>query len=107
MEKNWVKLIVGSNSIELEITKQMLEEHDIPAVLINKQDSSYRFGQIELFVHESKEAEARLLLAIQDVSGEDPAKNDGFTNRDDLANIDRYTKNEGDAKNDERDLDTP
>jgi hypothetical protein len=70
MEKNWVKLEVGTNPIALEITKQMLEEHDIPAVILNKQDSSYRFGQLELYVHESKEAEARLLLAIQDAADE-------------------------------------
>lgn len=70
MEKNWVKLKVGTNPIALEITKQMLEEHDIPAVILNKQDSSYRFGQLELYVHETKEAEARLLLAIQDGADE-------------------------------------
>lgn len=67
MEKNWVKLIAGSNPMELEITKQMLEEHDIPAVVLNKQDSSYKFGLLELYVHESQEAAARLLLAVQDL----------------------------------------
>lgn len=67
MEKNWVKLLAGSNPIEMELTKQMLEEHDIPTVLLNKQDSSYRFGLLELYVHESQEAAARLLLAVQDV----------------------------------------
>jgi len=67
MEKNWVKLIAGSNPLELEITKQMLEEHDIPAVVLNKQDSSYKFGLLELYVHESQEAAARLLLAVQDL----------------------------------------
>ena len=49
----------------MEVTKQMLEEHDVPAVLMNKQDSSYRFGQLELYVHESAEATARFLLALQ------------------------------------------
>lgn len=68
MENNWIKLLVGSNPIEIEITKQMLEEHDIPAVVMNKQDSSYRFGSVELYVHESQEAAARLLLAVNDVS---------------------------------------
>ena len=67
MEKNWVKLKARSNPLELEITKQMLEEHDIPAVVLNKQDSSYKFGLLELYVHESQEAAARLLLAVQDL----------------------------------------
>lgn len=68
MEKNWIKIQVGSNPIEMEITKQMLEEHDIPAVIINKQDSSYRFGVLELYVHESHEAAARLLLTVSDTA---------------------------------------
>lgn len=68
MEKNWIKIQVGSNPIEMEITKQMLEEHDIPAVILNKQDSSYRFGVLELYVHESHEAAARLLLTVSDTT---------------------------------------
>jgi len=63
MERHWIKLFVTPNPIRAEITKQMLEAHQIPAVIINKQDSSYRFGQIELYVHESQESVARELLA--------------------------------------------
>ena len=63
MEKHWIKLFVTPNPIRAEITKQMLEEHEVPAVVINKQDSSYRFGQIEVYVHESQESLARELLA--------------------------------------------
>lgn len=70
MEKNWIKLLVGSNPIKMEITKQMLEEHDIQTVLMNKQDSSYRFGNIELYVHETQEAAARMLLAVQETEEE-------------------------------------
>lgn len=63
MEKHWIKLFVTTNPFQAEITKQMLEEHDVSAVVINKQDSSYRFGQVELYVHESEEAVARALIA--------------------------------------------
>ncbi|SEL49827.1 putative signal transducing protein [Parapedobacter koreensis] len=63
MEKHWTKLLVTTNTFQAEITKQMLEEHGVPAVVINKQDSSYRFGQVELYVHESKEAFARDLMS--------------------------------------------
>lgn len=76
MEKNWIKLLIGTNQIEMEMTKQMLEEHDVPVVLMNKQDSSYRFGQIELYVHESEEATARFLLALQDVSNDSNDQNE-------------------------------
>ena len=63
MEKHWIKLLVTANPIRAEIIKQMLEEHQVPAVVINKQDSSYRFGQIEVYVHESQEPLAQELLA--------------------------------------------
>ncbi len=62
MEKQWVKLFITANPMQAEITKQMLEEHGVSAVIMNKQDSSYRFGQVELFVHESEEAFARALI---------------------------------------------
>lgn len=76
MTENWVKLLVGTNPIEMELTKQMLEEHDVPAVLMNKQDSSYRFGQLELYVHESEEATARFLLALQQEHPDDSSAPD-------------------------------
>lgn len=63
MEKHWVKLFITGNPVQAEITKQMLEEHGVAAVVLNKQDSSYRFGQIELYVHESEEAFAKGLIA--------------------------------------------
>jgi len=50
MEKDWVKIRTYINSIEAEIVCQMLIENDIPAVVLNKQDSSYHFGKIELYV---------------------------------------------------------
>lgn len=62
MEKNWIKIYTGSNLFEVEYRKQMLEAHDIPAVVLNKQDSSYKWGHIELYVHESDSAVAQLLL---------------------------------------------
>ncbi len=63
MEKNWVKLFITADPLQAEITKQMLDEHGVSAVIMNKQDSSYRFGQVELYVHESEEALARGLIA--------------------------------------------
>lgn len=55
--------------MQAEITKQMLEEHGVSAVVMNKQDSSYRFGQVELYVHESEEVLAKGLIA--EMEGED------------------------------------
>lgn len=62
MEIGWKKLKTYNSAIEAEIVKQMLEENDIPSVLLNKQDSSYLFGKIELFVHERFEDHALQLI---------------------------------------------
>lgn len=58
MEKEWKKIYTGTDFFRVEIIRQVLAEHDIDAVVMNKQDSSYRFGQIELYVHEEREADA-------------------------------------------------
>lgn len=69
MEKHWVKLLTTDNPVQAEMTKQMLEEQGVSAVVINKQDSSYRFGQVELYVHESEEALAKGLIAEMEAGG--------------------------------------
>lgn len=56
MEKDWKKIYTGTNFYKIELIRQVLEDREIPAVVMNKQDSSYKFGQIELYVHE-KDAE--------------------------------------------------
>ncbi len=67
---NWVKIRTYTNRVEAEIVKLMLVENDIPAVLMNKQDSSYPvFGNIELLVDKEHQLEAVAL--IDSFSGED------------------------------------
>ncbi|MBD1428849.1 putative signal transducing protein [Sphingobacterium litopenaei] len=73
MEKGWIKVRTYTQALEAEIVKQMLEEHDIAAVLINKQDSSYLFGKIELYVNESDEAIATVLINSASFTEEDNA----------------------------------
>lgn len=62
MENGWKKLKVYNSPIEAEIVKQMLEENGVPSVTMNKQDSSYLFGKIELYVHEDLEEQALQLI---------------------------------------------
>ena len=62
MEKGWVKILTYAAAIEAEIVKQMLEENGIAVVLLNKQDSSYLFGKIELYVNEQDETFANVLI---------------------------------------------
>ncbi|TJZ62170.1 DUF2007 domain-containing protein [Sphingobacterium olei] len=62
MEKGWIKIKSYNNAIESEIVKQMLEENGVEAVLLNKQDSSYLFGKIELYVPQEHVQEAEALI---------------------------------------------
>jgi hypothetical protein len=51
MEDNW-QLIFSTNQLyQAEMVKAILEESDIDVILLNKQDSLYLIGDIELFVH--------------------------------------------------------
>lgn len=50
MDSNWIKIKVYNQSFEAEIVRNMLVENGIPAVVLNKKDSSYLFGIIELYV---------------------------------------------------------
>lgn len=62
MEKDWFKVRTYINAISAEIVKQMLVENGIPAVILNKQDSSYHFGKIELYVEVSDKEIALKLI---------------------------------------------
>jgi len=42
--------------------KQLLEQHDIPTVVLNKKDSSYLFGKIEIYVNEHQAIEAEPII---------------------------------------------
>lgn len=71
MEKNWLKVATYTDALIGELNKQLLEEQGIAAVLINKQDSSFKVGRIELFVHDDNEAAALALLATEETNEND------------------------------------
>lgn len=50
-ETDWVLLYSSNRAYETEILKGILEEEDIPAIIVNKQDSAYVvIGDIEVYV---------------------------------------------------------
>ncbi len=63
MEKGWVKIATYSDELTGEMVKLLLEQQGILAVLLNKQDSSLKFGKIELFVPEEEQVNALELIA--------------------------------------------
>lgn len=59
MEKDWVKIYTSFNFYQAEIVKQVLVEHHIETVLMNKQDSSHKtFGLIEVYIHQNNFSKA-------------------------------------------------
>jgi type III secretory pathway lipoprotein EscJ len=68
MEKNWVKIFKSTDFYKSEIVKQVLLQHNIEAVLLNKQDSSYRnFGNIEVYIHQEDFDHAIEILILNQI----------------------------------------
>ena len=61
MEKDWVHVYSTDKLFQAEILKQVLADHNIEAVIINKKDSSYKFGEIEVYVRHDHIIEAKML----------------------------------------------
>lgn len=69
MEKNWVKIFASSNFYQSEMVKQSLAGHDIEAIVLNKQDSSYRgFGDIEVYVHQNDFSNAIEIIILNQIT---------------------------------------
>ena len=50
MENNWVIVHTVAQEYEAEIIKSILNENNIDCVIVNKKDSAYLFGEIEIYV---------------------------------------------------------
>lgn len=62
MEKDWVQIYSTDRMFQAEILKQVLSDHEIEAVIINKMDSSYKsFGEIEIYVKNVNVIKAKML----------------------------------------------
>jgi len=63
--ENWQRVYTTKNHLRAEIVRGTLEEEGIPAVLLDKQDSSYNdFGEKEVYV--SKDDVVAALKIIED-----------------------------------------
>jgi hypothetical protein len=63
MEKEWVALQSCAFVAEAEVLKNLLLEHNIPAIVLNQRDSSYlSFGDVTLYVKNTDFIQAKNLL---------------------------------------------
>jgi hypothetical protein len=63
MTTAWQKIYTTRKPAEASIIQGMLEENNIPVQIMNKQDSSYHFGDIELYVPGHLGETAKLLIS--------------------------------------------
>jgi hypothetical protein len=61
--ENWIRIFSTTDPGKAAIYKGRLDENGIPAVILNKQDSSYVFlGKVEIHVPADRKDEAEALL---------------------------------------------
>jgi hypothetical protein len=69
MEKDWIKIFTSGNFYQSEIVKQVLCEHSIDAVLLNRQASSHRnFGDIEVYIHQQDFSRAIEVMILNQIN---------------------------------------
>ena len=63
-EEPWEIVFRSRHLYQCEILKSVLADHDIPSVIINKQDSAYvMIGEIELYVKRPDVLRARQIVS--------------------------------------------
>jgi hypothetical protein len=61
-ETGWIMIFASGREQEAAIIKGMLEEEGITAVIFNKKDSAYLFGELEIYVKQEDALRARQLI---------------------------------------------
>jgi hypothetical protein len=62
MGKEWVRIFEASDELLIEIAQQILEDKEIESAIINKKDSVYKIGEIEVYVHRDNVIRAKQAL---------------------------------------------
>jgi Putative prokaryotic signal transducing protein len=62
MSEERVLVYTTNKSFEAEMLRQFLSDNEIDAFIINKQDSSYHFGDVEIYVKRDDVIKSKLLI---------------------------------------------
>jgi hypothetical protein len=62
MEKDWLIVYTTDKLYQAELFRELLGEYNIGSFIINKQDSSYRFGNVEVYVKRENILKAKMLV---------------------------------------------
>lgn len=64
MDSNWVRIYSSTQAHKVEIVKSVLLDNNINSVVLNKKDSSYLFGEIELCVEKESVIRAKHIMKL-------------------------------------------
>jgi hypothetical protein len=67
MKEGWIKVYVSIDFYKAELTRQVLVEHLIEAVLLNKQGYPYNFGEVEIYVNQRDAEQATEIIAREEL----------------------------------------
>jgi hypothetical protein len=62
MENDLVHIYSSGQPYVAELVRQMLADNNIQSFIVNKQDSAYKFGELELYVHRDHVIRAKMLI---------------------------------------------
>ncbi len=51
MEQGWIKIYTSADFFKSELVRQVLTDHDMGAIIIDKQGFPYRIGEVEVYIH--------------------------------------------------------
>lgn len=62
MEQGWVKIYTSHDFFKSEQVRQVLTDHEMGAILLNKQGFPYNIGEVEVYIHENNFQQALELI---------------------------------------------
>ena len=62
MENDLVHIYSSGQPYVAELVRQMLADNNIQSFIVNKQDSAYKFGELELYVHRDHVIRTKMLI---------------------------------------------
>lgn len=62
MRKNWKNIYETSFEYKARIVQAVLKDHGIEGVIVNKKDSAYLFGEVELHVADEDVMRAKSII---------------------------------------------
>ncbi len=62
MDSTWSLVYTSNKQYEAEILREFLSDNGVDSFVINKQDSSYHFGDVEVYTRPEDVMKAKLLI---------------------------------------------